>query len=331
MKILIFTKNWLGDVLFETPAIKAIRQNYPSAHLVCATPLRCAEILKRNPYVNSIIPFDEKTSHRSLKAKWDFVLRLRKEKIDIGFLFHRSFTRALLLLLGGVKQRIGYATKGRSFLLTKAVKITGGKKHQVNYFLDLLKNAGLRVSVDPCCEFYFSREDEQKVSRFLQKKGFDTDFLIALNPGGNRSNKRWPARYFAQLADMIAVRYPCSFVVTGNQADDALATDISHFARKGRFCSLCGDTSLGELGAVFSRCRLVISGDSGPLHIAAGVGARVLALFGPTDPQLFSPKGYAKSTVIRSDSRAGYAMNSIKPDRVLETIQREKLLERHSR
>lgn len=326
MKILIFTKNWLGDVIFETPAIKAIRQNYPQAQIICATPARCAEILQKNPNVNRVLAFDERNTHRSLGAKFRFLCLLRKEKIDLAVIFHRSFTRALLVFLAGVKQRIGYATKGRSFLLTNAVAEDGGRKHHVQYFLDLLRKSGFRVEVEPVCEFFYSREDEQKAHRLLQRKNADANFLIALNPGGNRANKRWPARHFAQLADLLSVRYPCSFVITGNQADDAMASNIVHIARKSRFSSLCGDTSLGELGAVFSQCRLVISGDSGPLHVAAGVGARSIALFGPTDPQCYSPKGRGKNLVVRADARSGYAMSSLRPEFVLEAIERARLL-----
>ena len=151
--------------------------------------------------------------------------------------------------------------------------------------------------------------------------------LVALNPGGNRANKRWPAHRFAELADLLLERYGCSFIITGHRQDDALASDIMHAAKRAKPVSLCGDTHLGELGAVFSRCKLVISGDSGPLHIAAGVGTNVIALFGPTDPRLTGPIGRGKNIVIRADGEGREpSMLAIEPRRVLEVVEREGLL-----
>ena len=294
MKILVFTKNWLGDVIFETPAIKVIKKNYPSANIVCATPPRCEEILRKNPYVSDVIPFDERTTQRSFKDKILFISRLRREKFDKVFLFHRSFTRAFLAFLGGVKERIGYATKSRRFLLTRSVSNNDVDKHHLYYFLDLLRKAGLEVNVDPYYEFYFSEEDDRQAANLLSDKGFDLSRLIAFNPGGNRANKRWPVHHFAKLADLLVERYRLSLVITGNTQDDPLASEIIHATRRAKPVSLCGSTRLGDLGAVFSRCRLVISGDSGPLHIAAGVGSNVLALFGPTDPRLTDLLGEGK-------------------------------------
>lgn len=326
MKILVFTKNWLGDVLFETPAINAIKRNFPDARIVCATPPRCEEILKNNPRVSAVVTFDERSTHAGWKEKLKFIAWMRREKFDQAFLFHRSFSRALIAWLGGAKQRIGYATKSRAFLLSRAVPDPDSDAHHVYYFLDLLKKAGFRVDVDPYCEFYFSSEDDRRAAGLLSDKGLDLSNLVALNPGGNRSNKRWPAHLFARLADLLQERYGCSLVITGHLRDDALASDIVHATRRAKPVSLCGNTRLGELGAVFSRCRLVISGDSGPLHIAAGVGVNVLALFGPTDPRLTGPFGRGRNIVIQAETRDDKSLSTIEPSRVLEVIGKENLL-----
>lgn len=326
MKILIFTKNWLGDVIFETPVIKAIKRNFPEAELICATTPRCEEILKKNPYVDRVAVFDERSTHKSLRAKLEFVAWLRKENIDKAFIFHRSFSRVLLTVLGGVRERIGYATKGRRFLLTRAVPNTRTDQHHVYYFLDLLQKAGLKVDVDPYCEFYFSEEDDQAAADLLSDKGLDLSGLVAFNPGGNRFNKRWPTRHFAMLADLLVERYRTSVVITGHTQDDPLASEITHGTRRAKPVSLCGNTRLGELGAVFSRCRLVVSGDSGPLHIAAGAGANVIALFGPTNARWTGPCGRARNIVIQAESRNDRSMESIEPSRVMQIIEREKLL-----
>lgn len=326
MKILVFTKNWLGDVIFETPALKILKSNYPGARIVCATTPRCEEILKKNTYVNEVVLFDERSTHRSLKAKWQFVKWLRGEKFDQAYILHRSFTRAFLALLGGVKERIGYATKGRRWILTQAVRNDSDDKHHVFYFLDLLKKVGLKVEGDFYYEFYFSEEDDRKAANLLSDKGLNLSQLVALNPGGNRANKRWPVHQFAEAADRLVERYGCSLVITGHTQDDPIASDIIHATKHAKPVSLCGNTRLGDLGAVFSRCKLVISGDSGPLHIAAGVGANVLALFGPTDPKLTGPFGRGKNVVIQAETRDDHSMSTIKLSRVMQVIEEEHLL-----
>ncbi len=121
MKILIVTKNWLGDVLFEIPAIETLACAYPRAEIVCMGPERCRKILEAHPAVHRFIAFDEKKEHRSLFSKIKFTLRLRSEKWDKAYLFHRSSTRAFILLCAGVRERTGYAPAGRRRFLTHPV------------------------------------------------------------------------------------------------------------------------------------------------------------------------------------------------------------------
>src|SRR3989338_3521051 len=128
MKILIFTKNWLGDILFEFPAIAEIRLRFPGSEIVCLGRKRCLDVLERNPDVNRVIVFDERNEHANFSAKWKLIRDLRREVWDQAYLFHRSRTRAFLALLAGAKERIGYAS-GRNWLLTTAVAEPSGPLH----------------------------------------------------------------------------------------------------------------------------------------------------------------------------------------------------------
>jgi len=117
MKILAVMKNWLGDLLFQMPALELIRERYPEALITCIAPERCREILEAHHAVSGFLSFDEKSTHRSWRARGRFLGELRKVRPwDQGYLFHRSRTRALLLTLAGVKERIGFG-KGRGFFL----------------------------------------------------------------------------------------------------------------------------------------------------------------------------------------------------------------------
>jgi lipopolysaccharide heptosyltransferase II len=336
MKILVFTKNWLGDVLFEIPALQAIRENFPQARLVVLAPSRCREILEAVPYLNEVREFDERGSQRSLWAKIRFVLWLRNEKFDKVFLFHRSFTRALLAWWGGIPERIGYRTPKRARILTRAVEPPRKAMHQVDYFLVLLKGVGLRVKFGTPYQFFYTPDDEAKAHLILEARGLERKRFIAFHIGANWEPKRWPPAHFSELADLVSENFACPVVLTGSQNDEGLAGEIIEKCRRARPISLCGKTSLGSLGALYREAAFVVSNDSGPLHIASGVGTPVVAIFGPTCPESTGPRGTGKKVVIqfvpegftvpwKGKLPAEGWIERITPQSVFQRIEEEKL------
>ena len=155
-RILIFNVNWLGDVLFSTAVIRNIRYNFPNSFVACVIPERCFQILEGNPYLDEIIFFDERKNQRSLKEKLKFINLIKAKKFDKAFLLHRSFTRTLILWLAGVKERIGYTTKKRAFLLTKKISPPDRDSlHRIDYYLGVIKGAGLKV-IDKHLDFFIN-------------------------------------------------------------------------------------------------------------------------------------------------------------------------------
>ena len=299
-RILIFEVNWLGDVLFSTPAIRAIRKKYSDSHIAALVVPRCREVLEHNPDLNEIISYQEKGDHRSLWGKWRLVRDLRRRKFDLAFIFHRSFTRALMVYLAGIPDRVGYAAKGRGFLLTRPVAVPSGKLHKVEYFLQLVRQSG----IDSCGKaygFYVSDDDRAWVLNFFTEHNITpADFLVVLNPGGNWEPKRWPADRFAELANHLVDLHQARIIITGEHKDKVLAERIAQ-GMNSQPISLCGKTSLTQLFALFDRVNLVISGDSGPMHIASAGRARVIALFGPTSPEITGPSGKDGEFVLWKD------------------------------
>ena len=337
MNIAVFTKNWIGDVIFETPAIRVIRENFPDAHLIAITTRRCVEVLKTNPHVNEIITFDEKEEDRSFFSKLKLVLTLRKLKIDKAFLFHRSGTRARIAYWAGAKERIGYDTKNRGSLLTHAIPEPQGPIHDVQYFLDLLRSAGLRVEGDCHYEFYFSDQDRAKAEHLIREHQLEPGRLIAINPGANWSPKRWPSAYFRELAQKLIERFDVQVVLTGSVEDQRVANEILNGKANASMVSVCGKTTIRELGALYSLCRLVISNDTGPLHVAAGVGTNVVGIFWPTQPLETAPLGSGKNVMVQyahegvelpwigKDFPSPW-MELISVDDVFNVIEKEKLI-----
>lgn len=300
-RILIFNVNWLGDVLFSTASIRNIRLNFPDSFVACAIPSRCYPILKDNPHLDEVIIFDEKDRHRGILEKMTFIKQLKYKKFDLVFLLHRSFTRALICRLADIPQRLGYYTKKRGFLLTQ--KIVAPQKdslHRIDYYLNILEKAGLKIE-DRYTEFFFSHQDEEAVKDFLEKNGIkQKDFLVCLNAGGNWMPKRWPPAYWARLADELISR-GFKVVFSGSSADSGLVKEIKS-QMKEEPVTATNVFNLKQLGALCARADLLITADTGPLHIANAANTRkIIALFGPTSPEITGPFPRANCVILQKD------------------------------
>ncbi len=289
-KILIFNVNWLGDVLFSTATIRNIRRNYPDSFIACAIPSRCYPVLKGNPHLDEIIIFDEKERQKGTLDKLRFVQLLKTKKFDAVFLLHRSLTRALICRLAGIPQRIGYYTKKRGFLLTKRIApISKDALHRIDYYLNIIEKAGLKVE-DRYLDFFIDDEDMKFVEDFLSKRSIGTDdFLVALNPGGNWLPKRWPQEHWAALADKLITEFNAKVIITGSYTDIPTAQNIKGLMKEQPIIA-SGIFNLKQLGALCRRLDLFITADTGPLHIANASGTKkIIALFGPTSPEITGP------------------------------------------
>ncbi|MFH1406871.1 MAG: lipopolysaccharide heptosyltransferase II [Candidatus Omnitrophota bacterium] len=293
-KILIVNVNWLGDVLFSTPLIRAIRHKNPDAHIACMVIPRCYQILEGNPHLDELIIYDEEGAHKGVLGKLKFASVLRRIKFDEAIILHRSLTRAFLVALAKVPKRVGYYTKKRGFLLTDKPMAPEGQIHRMDLFCELGQKLGVEVK-DRYPEFYITDPDRQYVEKILKEAGIEPKRKMAvLNPGGNWNPKRWPKEQFAKLANALVDKYGFDVVISGSGKDIPLGEEIKKLSGVKVFIA-CGRTNLKQLGALMEAANIVISNDSGPLHIAAAMGATTVALFGPTSPKITGPR--AKSNV----------------------------------
>jgi len=300
MKIIVFMKNWVGDTFFQFPAIQLIEKKYPSAQITCIAPPRCRELLLAHPAVSEVLEFDEKTTHRSWFKRFAFMNELRSRgSWDQAYLFHRSKSRAMLLALSGVKERFGYG-KGRGFWLTHSVAEPEQALHHVDYFLDLLRGCGYELPEKSFYELPVSETALEKSNQLLNEVGIaGQNHFVCFHLGANWSPKRWPTEHFAALAEMIWQSWKIPVVVTGSAGDVPLWEAMRGHIKNARVISLIGKTGLDSLAALYSQASLVISGDSGPMHIAVAVGTPTVALFGPTSPDLTGPRGRGEAVVLK--------------------------------
>lgn len=297
-RVLVVEVNWLGDVLFSTPALRAIRKKYPGAYVAALVVSRCKSVLLDNNYLDEVMVLDEKGRYRGLRGKLRLIRDLRVRRFGIAYLFHRSFTRTLCVFLAGIPRRIGYDTKKRGFLLTEKMAPPPADFHRADTYYYLVTKNTMPES-ERYCDFFLTGDDKIYIEDFLKKHNLGLGKkLAALHVGGNWDLKRWPKEHFARLSDFLARDYGADVVITGSFGDYPLANKIASCAAHRPFVA-CGLTTLKQLGALFQRCDLVVSADSGPLHIAVAVGAHTLALFGPTSPAITGPFGRGDFAVVR--------------------------------
>ncbi|MBI3317936.1 MAG: lipopolysaccharide heptosyltransferase II [Candidatus Omnitrophica bacterium] len=288
-KILIVAVNWMGDLLFMTPAIRAIRRAHPESHIACLVAPRGVELLSGNPHLDAVIPLEERRGLAGFLRWSPLIRRLKGERFDAAYLFHRSFTRTLIAWAAGIRHRIGYRTWKRGWLLThSADPPRKDSVHKAVWFLKMLEADGI-VPDGMGYDAGILREEEERAASLLREWGIlPEDQLVALHAGANWKLKRWPLAHFAALADALADRWGAKVLFVGDKGDLPLTREIAG-RMKSRPILAAGKTSFRELGAVLKRANLLISNDSGPLHMGLAAGTPVVALFGPTDPKLTGP------------------------------------------
>jgi lipopolysaccharide heptosyltransferase II len=299
-RILIFCPNWIGDVLFSTPVIKALRKENPQGHIACVVVPYCKEMLEDNPYLNEMIIYDQDKEHKSFMGKMRFVSMLRQKEFDQAFILRSSLTRTIITALSKIPVRVGFSLNRKGVLLTHRIVPEEKIRHRSDTYLELCRKMGIKVD-DNKYEFFMKQSDREFIKTLLEKEGIgDDDFLVVLNPGGNWEPKRWSKEEFARLADALADKYRAKVCISGSEKDEELAQDIKKAAVT-KPVIVCGKTTLKQMGALMERASIVISGDSGPLHIASAVGSNVIALFGPTSPAITGPRGKGKKIVLQKD------------------------------
>lgn len=296
--ILVVNINWLGDAVFSTPVFKALKDNFPKARITCLCVPRIKKVLESCSFIDHLVIYDEQKTHFWPWAKWNFINYLKSQKFDAAFLLHRSVTRGLLVYLAGIPLRIGYCKA--SWLLTHPIEYQEEGIHRTDLYLQILEGYGLKVT-DRTYQLVLNPQDSLQLNELLKNKGIkENEKIIVLHTGGNWELKRWPAVYFAHLIKGIRERFKVKVILSGAQSDLNLCQTINDQA-EGQGIIVAGETTLGASLALFKRAQVVVSADSGPLHLAHSIGANVIGIFGPTRPEITGPRGKGKAQVLFKD------------------------------
>lgn len=299
-KILVINVNWLGDVVFSLPVFDTLRKEFPKARIACLAVPRVTSILERCPAIDQILVFDEKAKEQSFFKTLKMIHQIKREQFDVAFFLHRSFTRRWMVALAGVPQRVGYVGKHKGWLLTDVVSAVDSSKHRSDVYLNVIESMGISV-VNRQCQLKVDPVTEQKVRTLLLSVGVtEKDFIVTINPGGNWDLKRWPKENYSLLLRRLVQETKLKPILVGSAEDQLLIQEIQKMAQLD-VMSLAGQLNLVELLSVFKRSDIVVTADSGPLHLASGVGANCIALFGPTRPEITSPRGAGQTIVLQKD------------------------------
>jgi len=305
-RILVVLPNWFGETLFVTPFLRALRQQRPDAYLATLGWPTCRAILLHNPHVDELLDYDERGAHRGLAGSWRLIQALRAHRVDAAFILRRSFSRTLLLALAGIPTRVGFANAKSGWLLTHRVRPSSMPRHKAFSYLPLLEAVGLPVILQPY-EYTVNSEEREAARDFLVKRcqtpvpaqQVSDTFgpLVVLHPGANWFHKRWAADRFAALGDRLISAHQARVLITGGPDDVALAESIQRAMRQPAVL-VAGQTTVRQLGALLEHVQLVVSNDTGILHLAAALHRPLVALYGPTSPTLTGPLGDPQRTVV---------------------------------
>src|SRR5947209_1549895 len=292
-RILVRGTNWIGDAVLTTPALMAVRKGFPQARIALLAKPAIAELLHGHPAVDEIVLYRDPGPHAGLGGKLTLARLLRRGRYDLAMLFQNAFEAAALTALAGIPTRYGYAADGRSFLLTHRGPLTPKirRSHQVHYYLELLRPLGIQVEPEPPTLRTTPDEDAEAIEH-LCAFGVDTKkVLIGLNPGSVYGTaKRWLPERFAEVADRVAAEHGGVVLIFGGHGEEELGAALAG-RMEAPTVVLSGRTTVRRLMALIKQCRLFITNDTGPMHIATAFGVPTVAIFGPTDPLTTSPFG----------------------------------------
>lgn len=285
--IVIRGPNWVGDAVLSVPAIKAVRARFPDSSITLLVRPWVGGLFRSAPFIDEVWT----RPGTGLRGWYGTTREIRRRGFDLALLLPNSFESALTVFAAGIPERAGYATDGRGVLLTQRVARPIEKRHQVAYYLDLIRSVFGAVE-EPTTEIVASEEERSGARRLLKSEGLDPQGgLLVLNPGAAfGSAKRWHEDRFARVADQIVEEFQLQTVVVGSAAEtpiaDRIRTRMQHPA-----VTLTGRTDLETLLGVLSFASMMITNDSGPMHMAAALGIPTVAVFGPTDAEVTRPVG----------------------------------------
>lgn len=293
--ILVINPFGIGDVLFSTPLVSAIKKAYSESYIAYICNLKVKDILTTNPDINEVFVFErdefrnlwKESKLAAIKKFLGFWNEIKKRKFDIVFDLSLGKEYAFFCWKAGIKDRRGFNYKGRGRFLNHKIPFDGfNDKPVAEYYLDLL---GVAERSSAPTVLITTNEDKAYIDTFLTQSGIKKDdILIGIVPGGgmsfgqkNQDRRRWGVKKFAELADRINAK----IVLIWGPGEERLVQEIASLMKRKPL--IAPATKIREMAELCKRCKLVICSEGGPIHIANSQGVKTIAIFGPVDEKVY--------------------------------------------
>ena len=297
MKILILKPSSLGDVIQAIPVLRLLKSHFRDAEIYWWIDAALAPLLEEDPDLAGIVRFHRKRWRHW--RHWPEVIQsvhwMREQEFDIVIDLQSLLRSATFAWLANGKLLIGLDDhrEGARGFYDIAVPRRSFHTHAIDWYLSVLPVLGVPVHND----FRWLPERPKLAAMVETKWKIGNEHWIAIQPGARWKNKRWPAEHFAELVRLLAKKYPdVRFAILGSGDDQAMGK-IIHAAEPSRSLNLCGEISYFELVEWLRHCDLMVTNDTGPMHVAAALGKPLIALFGPTEPRRTGPYGQLGNTM----------------------------------
>jgi lipopolysaccharide heptosyltransferase II len=308
-KILVIQPSWVGDAVMATPALRALRELYPNAHIAYLMKRYVKPIYTGMPWADQLITYRTgKTKKKAGKGLFDLSRRLRSAHFDLAILMPNAFQAALVCKMANIPRIVGYGRDGRGFLLTD--KLLPRKERGkyvptpiIKYYLGLMQYLGSQQR-SLKMELFVTNPDRREAAGVLARAGLDPEIyrpaaagkspLILLNPGAQfGAAKCWLPENFAALADRLIDELQATVLISAAPREKAIVDAILRQMKHVPVDLLAKGSTLGALKEIVRRCDLMVTNDTGPRHIAAALDVPVATIFGPTHPEwteIYFPK-----------------------------------------
>ncbi len=283
--IIIRMPNWLGDLVMATPILSDVRRRWPESKITVMCQSNVAALLKEDSDIDEVFSFSRPSGWLRRQEERRLIEFLRRGKYDLGILLTNSFSSAWRFWRGNVRNRVGYSENLRSLFLNKALPWPREKErqHLVVTYKELLPPLGIALSDTPP-RLHVTAQELQNARQILKKHGTpENGIIIGINPGAAYgSAKCWLPERFQEVTHRLLANPLITVVYFGDSTGTPLVNQICS-GMPLRVINLAGATSLRELIALIKTCDILLTNDSGPMHIASAVGTKLLALFGSTN------------------------------------------------
>jgi len=312
LKFLMINPFGIGDVLFTTPVIQAIKGRYPDSFIGYWSNLRVKPILESNPQINKVFALSrgdlkkiyQESFFQGIWSAMKLIWEIKKEHFDICLDFSLDHRYSLFTKIIGIGRRIGFNYKGRGRFLSNRLEIDGYEhRHVVEYYLELLKFLDIPVG-EKKLFLAVPPSSEIKAKNVLAASGIEEkDLVIGIAPGAGGSwgkdapYKHWPALKFAHVANKLIDEFKAKVVILGDASERKIA-EVMVYAMRNKPIDLTGKTGLEILPGIIKNCNLLITNDGGPMHMAVALGVRSVSVFGPVSEKVYGPYPENKEHVV---------------------------------